>query len=228
MNYIWNTTIDLDSLKNKEPTFIVLLPVIHFSENGRIAKQYETGNYFLNYNFHVRACYFTCEALMQKILEHFYPQTYDFRYLAWDNLTIPEGYEEMVCRALYAGIQKDHMDFFIYCTYSFETILRHILAINGYSEINPNQQNRQDVKTFEKMLRDIEQRQLLYPQIIEEIRLIFTDKGFNLRNEVAHATFSAYNFYAHYYLSAYLWCFFVRFLIIYKNYFVEIQENHGK
>lgn len=162
----------------------------------------------------LKTSYFFCERLIQKILEHFYPQTFDFGDLVLNNPIVPDGYGEMICRALYSGVQKENMDFLIYCTYSFEAILRHILVSNGHLAIKPNQQEKQDYKTFENMLKDIEKNHLLRTEIVEELRLIFTDKGFNLRNDIAHATLTIYNFYGYYHLRSYLWCFLVRFLIL--------------
>lgn len=221
--YIWELSIRLDDLKNRQPTFVDYLQTIYLDENGRRTRRHEAGSIFQNYALYVRIYSFDCAILMEKILEYFYPQTFDFRDLVLYNPIVPDGYGEMICRALYSGVQKENMDFLIYCTYSFEAILRHILVSNGHLAIKTNQQERQDYKTFENMLKDIERHNLLKPDLIEELRLIFTDKGFNLRNDVAHATLSIYNFYGYYHLRSYLWCFLVRFLILGLN--GELREE---
>lgn len=214
MKYINRTGVDLDHLKNRKQTFADLLSIMHLDEQGRITKIHKSGSYFKNYQIYLMVNHFTCLSLTQKILEYFYPQTFDFGDLVLNNPIVPDGYEEMICRALYSGVQRDNMDFFIYCVYSFEAILRHILTSNGYSAINPKRQDKQDYKTFENMLKDIESNHLLKTKIIEELRLIFTDEGFNLRNNIAHATLSIYHFYGHNHLRSYLWCFLVKFLIL--------------
>lgn len=211
--------INFEHLQSRDSALRYIMTTLEFDKDDLIsAIRHEKDDIFMDYYHCVRWHSIFCNIIKTNLLRKFYPQKEYFYPIIYDNNIIPKGYEEVIVRMLYVGIHNDSIDFFIYLSTSIESILRNILDKCGIVSIRTNKKDKtQEYDTLETMIQDIKVYNLLDANLIKEFELIFSKKGFNLRNKIAHSRFDTNSFIAYSWLCDYLWCFMMNFFIKYRN-----------
>ncbi len=220
--------IDFDNLRSQGVLIRELAITLEFDGDYLLSSVHQGVNdIFIDYNYYVKWYALFCRILKSYLLTKFYPTREYFYPLVYNNNIIPQGYEEITARMLYAGIHNDSMDFFIYLSASIEAILRNILDRCGISCIKTNKKDKtQEYVPLETMIADIKKNHLLEKNDIQELELIFCkNTGFNIRNRIAHSRLNENKFLAYTWLSDYLWCFMINFFIKYRLYIAKFDTQ---